>query len=130
IFMRLSEVLLNRAEAYAHLGMDDLALADVNTIRERAGLSGDELVTTTNLASHGFASVLDAVLNERRLELAFEGFRRDDLLRNKIDLDRSYSSAQNVKGGADVYPFNGPRQIYYIPASVEIAYNPLCKQND
>ncbi len=96
--MRLSEVLLNRAEAYAHQGMDDLALADVNTIRERAGLSGDELVTTTNLASHGFASVLDAVLNERRLELAFEGFRRDDLLRNKIDLDRSYSSAQNVKG--------------------------------
>ena len=130
IFMRLSEVLLNRAEAYAHLGQDDLALADVNTIRERAGLSGDELVTTANLASHGFSSVLDAVLNERRLELAFEGFRRDDLMRNKIDLDRSYPSAQNVHGDTDIYPYNGPRQIYYIPASQEIAYNPLCEQND
>ncbi len=83
-----------------------------------------------NLASHGFTSVLDAVLNERRLELAFEGHRRDDLMRNKIDLDRSYQSAQNVDGSSDIYPFNGPRQIYYIPAAQEIAYNPLCVQND
>ena len=130
IFIRLSEVLLNRAEAYAHLGQDQNALNDVNTIRERAGLSGDELVTMGNLASHGFSNVLDAVLNERRLELAFEGHRRDDLLRNKIDLDRSFSSAQNVEGTSDIYPYNGPRQIYYIPAAQEIAYNPLCVQNE
>ncbi len=130
IFMRLSEVYLNRAEAYAHLGMDTEALDDVNAIRTRAGLSGSELVTVGNLAAHGYSSVLDAVLNERRLELAFEGFRRDDLMRNKIDLDRSYSSAQNVTAGPDIYPYNGPRQIYYIPAAQEIAYNPLCIQND
>ena len=130
IFLRLSEVYLNRAEAYAHLGMDDEALADVNAIRMRAGLSGGELITTGNLASHGFATVLEAVLNERRLELAFEGHRRNDLMRNKIDLDRSYSSAQNVTGGTEIYPYNGPRQIYYIPADQEIAYNPLCEQND
>jgi len=130
IFIRLSEVLLNRAEAYAHLGQDQLALDDINKIRERVGLSGDELITTSNLASHGFSTVLDAVLNERRLELAFEGHRRDDLLRNKIDLDRSYKSAQNVTGEQDIYPYNGPRQIYYIPAAQEIAYNPLCVQND
>lgn len=130
IFIRLSEVYLNRAEAYAHLGMDEEALADVNAIRERAGLSGDELITLANLGTHGFSSVLDAVLNERRLELAFEGHRRDDLMRNKINLDRSYSSAQNVTGGPDIYPYNSPRQIYYIPAAQEIAYNPLCEQND
>jgi len=39
IFMRLSEVLLNRAEAYAHMGgKDQEALDDVNAIRIRAGL--------------------------------------------------------------------------------------------
>jgi hypothetical protein len=130
IFMRLSEVILNRAEAYAHLGMDNEALEDINAIRIRAGLSGDELITLANLASHGFNNVFEAVLNERRLELAFEGHRRDDLMRNKIDLDRSYSSAQNVNGDPDIYPYNGPRQIYFIPASQEIAYNPLCEQND
>lgn len=130
IFIRLSEVLLNRAEAYAHLNQDQLALDDVNAIRERAGLTDDELITLGNLGSHGFSNVLDAVLNERRLELAFEGHRRDDLLRNKINLDRSFSSAQNVDGTSDIYPYDGPRQIYYIPAGQEIAYNPLCVQND
>ena len=131
IFMRLSEVYLNRAEAYAHLGEDQLALDDVNKIRQRAGLSGDELITMGNLTSvHGYSTVLEAVLDERRLELAFEGYRRDDLLRNKIDLNRSYVSAQNIKGTTDITPYNAPRQIYYIPASDEIAYNPLCQQNE
>ena len=130
LFMRLSEVLLNRAEAHAHLGNDQLALDDINTIRERAGLSGNELITTGNLASHDYATVLDAVLGERRLELAFEGYRRDDLLRNKIDLDRTFSSAQNFDAEPDIYPYDGPRQIYFIPLAAEINYNPLCVQND
>ena len=130
IMLRLSEVLLNRAEAYAKLGQSQLALDDINTIRQRAGLSGDELITIGNLASHGFTSVLEAVINERRLELAFEGHRRDDLLRNKIDLDRSFESAQNPGNLSDIYPYNAPRQIYYIPQAEEIAYNPLCEQND
>src|SRR4030042_1434283 len=58
-YIRLSELYLNRAEAYAHLGgHDNDALADVNIIRQRAGLSGDELVTTGNHASHGYTSKL------------------------------------------------------------------------
>ena len=130
IYIRLSEVYLNRAEAYAHLSKDDEALADVNTIRERAGLTGEELITNTNITgTHGYNTVLEAVLAERRLELAYEGQRRDDLLRNKIDLDRSYPSAQNLNGDPMIYPYNGNRQIYLIPLS-EIIYNPACQQND
>ncbi|HLO59668.1 MAG TPA: RagB/SusD family nutrient uptake outer membrane protein [Bacteroidales bacterium] len=129
-YIRLSEIYLNRAEAYAHLNMNGQALDDVNTIRERAGLSGEELVTLSNLtATHGYTDALDAVLTERRIELAFEGQRRDDLLRNKIDLDRSYPSAQNVNGEPEIYPYNGPRQIFYIPLA-ETIYNPACAQND
>ncbi len=129
-YIRLSELYLNRAEAYAHLSDDSNALADVNTIRQRAGLSGNALVTTDNLTSeHGYSNVLDAVLTERRLELSFEGQRRDDLMRNKIDLNRSYPSGQNVDGETDIYPYNGPRQIYFIPLN-ETIYNPLCRQND
>jgi starch-binding outer membrane protein, SusD/RagB family len=130
VIIRLSEVYLNRAEAYAHLSENSLALDDVNEIRARAGLTGDELITESNLQStHGFSTVLQAVLNERRLELAFEGQRRDDLLRNKIDLDRSYPSAQNLNGDPEIYPYNGPRQIYYIPLA-ETLYNSSCTQND
>jgi hypothetical protein len=128
--IRLSEVYLNRAEANAHLSQDAMALEDVNTIRQRAGLSGDELISESNLLStHGYSSVLKAVLDERRLELAFEGQRRDDLLRNKLDLDRSYPSAQNINGDPDIYPYNGARQIYFIPLS-ETIYNTSCIQNE
>ena len=48
---------LNRAEAFAHLGQDQLALDDVNVIRERAGLSGDELVSKDNLGDFGYTDV-------------------------------------------------------------------------
>lgn len=128
-YIRLSEMYLNRAEAYAHMGgHDNDALADVNLIRERAGLSGNELVTAGNLASHGYASVLDAVIGERRLEFAYEGLRRDDLLRNKIDLDRSFPSAQNPTEGTDILQWDAPRQIYFIPQA-EMINNSACDQN-
>ncbi len=92
VMLRWAEVILNRAEAYAKLNQTDNALADVNTIRTRAGLTGDELFSTNNL--HGYNSVLDIVLDERRLELAFEGHRLFDVYRNKKNMDRQYAGAQ------------------------------------
>lgn len=127
-YLRLSEVYLNVAEAYAHTGNDAKALEYVNTIRSRAGLSGDALVRTDNLANFGYNSALDAVLGERRLELAFEGLRRDDLLRNKIDLDRSFPTAQNPDNGSKILSWDAPRQVYFIPQA-EILNNKLCEQN-
>lgn len=70
--IRISEVYLNRAESYARSGNEGEALNDLNKIRNRAGLqdlnvSGNELI--------------EAILKERRLELAFEGHRFFDLTR-------------------------------------------------
>jgi len=70
--IRVSEMYLNRAEANARSGNEGLAIADLNIIRNRAGLvsifpAGTELI--------------DAILKERRLELAFEGHRFFDLTR-------------------------------------------------
>lgn len=127
-YLRLSEVYLNLAEAYAHMSENDKALDNVNIIRERAGLTGDALVREDNLADFNYTSVLDAVLGERRLELSFEGLRRDDLLRNKIDLDRSFPTAQNPLNGTDILPWDAPRQIYFIPRA-EILNNNSCEQN-
>jgi hypothetical protein len=42
---------------------------------------------------HGYASALDVVLDERRLELAFEGHRLFDLIRNKKNVDRKFTGA-------------------------------------
>jgi hypothetical protein len=85
VFLRWGEVVLNRAEAYAHLGQSDKALADVNTIRSRAGIPAMD-----NYSAFGYNSVLDVVLDERRMELCFEGHRYFDVFRNKLAMDRRY----------------------------------------
>lgn len=90
--LRWAEVILNRAEAYARSNQDALALNDVNVLRKRAGLSGDELFRADNMM--GYNNVLDVVLDERRLELAFEGHRMFDVYRNKKNMDRRYSGVQ------------------------------------
>ena len=76
------EVLLIRAECNARLNNLDLALADVNLIRENRFKTG----TYTPLISTDKAEVLDIVKNERRMELVGSGLRFFDLKRyNEFD---------------------------------------------
>lgn len=125
-YLRLSEVYLNRAEAYAKENKDTEALADVNQIRTRAGLSGGALYTIGNL---GGRSVLDIVLEERRLELAYEGHRAMDLFRNKRNLDRSYEGIHLAQGeSTQTIPWDSPRNIFLIPQS-ETTLNTACQPN-
>jgi hypothetical protein len=77
--IRLSEVYLNRAEARARGGQDASAQADLNMIRQRAGVPD---VTATGQA------LLDAIALERRIELGYEGHRIHDLMRNRMDINR------------------------------------------
>lgn len=79
--IRLSEVYLNRAEAYARSGNSGGAQADLNMIRQR-GLSSAPAVTATGQA------LLDEIAIERRIELGYEGHRIHDLMRNKMDISR------------------------------------------
>ena len=88
--LRWGEVFLNRAEAYARLGEDQNTLDDVNLIRKRAGLKSDAMFTTGNFKSRGYETSLDVVLDERRMELCFEGDRMFSVFRNKKTLDRRY----------------------------------------
>ena len=84
VFLRWGEVVLNRAEAYAKLGKPGEAIADVNTIRRRAG------IPDISEGSFGYGSALDIVLDERRMELCFEGHRVFDVFRNQLPMDRRY----------------------------------------
>ena len=92
VMLRWGEVLLNRAEAYAKLGQADKALQDVNAIRARAGIPTEGMFSTGNM--HGYTDVLNVVLDERRMELAFEGHRYFDVYRNRQDMDRRYAGVQ------------------------------------
>lgn len=91
VLLRWGEVLLNRAEAYAKLGNKSAALADVDAIRTRAGIPAAGMFSAN---MHGYTDVLDIVLDERRMELAFEGHRMFDQYRNKRDMDRHYPGVQ------------------------------------
>ena len=66
-------------------GDNGKALEDVNTIRRRAGIP-----EMNNYSAFGYKDVLEVVLDERRMELCFEGHRYFDMLRNQLPLDRRY----------------------------------------
>lgn len=83
VLLRLSEVYLNVAEAYAEKGDTKKALELVNVIRARAGIPGYALFagdteldarnqTPIQLDSYDKETVLKAVYRERTLELAYE----------------------------------------------------------
>lgn len=88
VFVRWGEVILNRAEAYARSGQDAKALADVNAIRTRANIPVEGMFSANQM--HGYTNVFDVVMDERRMELAFEGHRAFDVYTNKMKLDRRY----------------------------------------
>lgn len=107
--MRLDEMYLSRAEGNFRAGTSVGAtpLSDVNTVRDRAGLAPLTAVTK------------EIILNERRLELAFEGFRLGDLKRNQ---------ESTVDDNGTVIPWNSPRLVFPIPLR-EINANPNLTQN-
>ncbi|BDD10037.1 membrane protein [Fulvitalea axinellae] len=80
--IRLAEIYLNRAEAYARLGMYDEAKADLNTIIERATIGTFTPIDPPN------DEVLDRILLERSKELFAEGHRSYDIFRTGGDMVR------------------------------------------
>ena len=71
VWFRLGEIYLNASEAAFELGQTPEALAFVNKLRERAGFAANSLTSLT----------LDKLINERRVELAFEDHRVWDMIR-------------------------------------------------
>ncbi len=126
VVLRLAELYLNRAEAYAKTGQAAQALDDVNQVRKRAGLTGSELYAITDLK--GMPTVLDVVLQERRLELAFEGHRPYDLFRNNRSLVREYPGFHNIQTGQQTVTPDDKQVITLIPQA-EIVLNSNLQQN-
>lgn len=71
--LRYADVLLMKAEALNNLGRTSEAEAPLNEVRARAGL--------TALSGLSQGDFKEAVLHERRMELAFEGQRWFDMIR-------------------------------------------------
>jgi starch-binding outer membrane protein, SusD/RagB family len=95
--LRLSEVYLNRAEALFNLGRQVEALSDLNAIRSRRYSDDIPLIAVGQ-------DLYNAILAERRLELAFEGHRFFDLKRLNLPITRSATEGDAANCGGLVAP--------------------------
>lgn len=120
IISRLSEIYLNRAEAYAKLNKLSEALADINTIRGRA-IIGGEYASFTDM--NDAAEKID---KERTLELAYQAERSFDVFRNGKTLERHYPGPHNQ---FEDVPATDYRVTYYIPQNAINAYPGTLTQN-
>jgi hypothetical protein len=109
ILMRLGEIYLLHAEALAMTGDLAGAATYVNKIRERAGLKAVAVPASQEAA-------IEVILKERRLELAFEGFRFYDLLRH---------SFENTKAIHDAMPEQDSYWQPRFPLTEETVYMPI-----
>jgi len=109
IELRLADVILLYAEALNENGNTSSALIQLNRIRSRAGLA-DSSATSA-------ADVRQAIQDERRLELAFEGHRWFDLVR---------TNTVNAEMGVSVNP---NYHVFPIPTSEVRSTNGVITQN-
>ena len=134
-YIRYADVLLMYAEALN--GQSKLTQADadmtVNILRERARLFPDEVKDETllpNLTVGTQQYNADEILSERRKELCFEGWRRNDLIRNGVYHEAINSSQPVWSNSGNPQPQYTPHEIRWpIPAS-ELQINPELVQNE
>lgn len=108
VLFRYADVILMKAEAMIRLGQDGTSL--INEVRDRAGAEPYEKAS------------LDNILKERMIEFAWEGLRRQDLVRFGA-FTRAWSSRPALEGEA-----NGYTTVFPIPADV-LSVNPKLTQN-
>ena len=119
VISRLSEIYLNRAEAYAKLGQYGQALQDLNLVRGRAIIGGKyPTLDATNAA--------ELIDKERTLELAYQAERSYDVFRNGGKLTRHYPGAHTQ---SQEIPATEYRVVYYIPQNAINAYPGTLTQN-
>lgn len=125
--LRLGEMYLNRAEAYAKEPALGDALADLNVIRTRAhipALSASDMKPGKTM--------LEYVLEERRKELAFEGHRRFDIFRNGLTMNRTYPGTHDRGAATSVrltISADDPAAIEFIPQREIDSYPGVLEQN-
>ncbi|MDR1527132.1 MAG: RagB/SusD family nutrient uptake outer membrane protein [Dysgonamonadaceae bacterium] len=120
-FMRLSEMYLTAAEAYARAGNDASAKQYLNKfVAER-----DPAYTGS---SNTGAALAEEVMNHRRIELWGEGFRWFDLKRLHLDVHRTGTNYNISFAGFLDKDKDAQEWVYEIPKA-ERDYNRLCSKN-
>lgn len=107
MFLRLGELYLIRAEARAHLNNLPSSIADLDVIRNRAGLP---LIININPGITQ-AALLGAILHERQVELFSESGHRWLDLKRTGNVDAVMTRVTSMKGST----WHSYQQLYPIP---------------
>ncbi len=125
--MRYAEVLLIAAEAAIEIGNTAEADQYINMVRERAR-NGDGTAEPSNAPADISGATIDDVMEERRLELAFEQKRWYDIVRRKMG-DQVFGSNGFETELLGTQNFD-PSRDYLLPIPpLEITNNPNLTQN-
>ncbi|HEV2479664.1 MAG TPA: RagB/SusD family nutrient uptake outer membrane protein [Puia sp.] len=120
IILRLADIILLKAEALNNTGNTADAIPLVNAIRARVNLPAITVTAQSDVAL--------AILHERRLEFAGQGYRWSDLRRfgaqYTIDLMNNFTDYLGNK----LYNITANNLLYAIPIG-ELNSNPACTQN-
>jgi hypothetical protein len=125
LLTRLEDVTLLRAEAYAVLGENTLAIADLNAVRklrynvDQVGIQNNDAndYATYNAVRNG--PIIEAIFKERQKELMGEGHRFYDRVRYEKIKQNNPQFMQLINSGG----------IYWPIAKEILAQNPLITQN-
>jgi len=112
---RLADAYMMSAEAALEMGDAATAVTEVNLIRARAGLPALETIT------------LDQLLMERGHEFAWEGWRRNDLIRFEVATGTPYYTGARVP---DKVADNPDKHTFIFPIpNAQLATNSKLSQN-
>jgi hypothetical protein len=100
ILLRYADILLSKAEALNEQGDVAGAVAIINQVRTRPGSAAPAIAA----ASFDQNSLRDRILKERGYELAWEGFRRQDLLRMGKYSTQPRKFLQNTDASRNLFP--------------------------
>ena len=125
--IRYAEVLLTYAEAQARTatGIDADAIDKLNQVRNRALVSQ---LPYTVISFTSKDDLIDHILAERRIELAFEGHRFWDVMRIKAAVINKFDSDGQKK--LPTQPFGAQKSIFPIPQLEVDKSKKVLAQND
>lgn len=123
------EALLNRAEAYAELGMTSLAFKDLNDLystRINGYNPTTDVITPAKLATFYPAitdpkeALIKAILDIKKSQFLQEGIRWFDILRRKITVVHNNYDATGLETFAELKA-DDPRRIFQLPLEVKLS---------
>ncbi len=106
VVFRLADAVMLKSEALFRLGRTAEALVELNKVRTRSGVAPFTTITA------------DIILAERGREFAWEGWRRNDMIRFGV-FNKERKFMKNTDPNKNLFPIPQPR----------IDSNPLLKQN-